>query len=56
MLELTDVYNILDIIAKRYAQDALKEAVEIVKAHAEYERIDIDGSEANILNLIKELN
>lgn len=53
-------YVILDIVAKRYAEEALKEAAEIIenKEYNAWDKTSIkeaEGTKQSILNLIKEL-
>lgn len=43
------------IAARRYAEQAIREAAEICKEHRDSGCFDGEGAEANILNLINEL-
>lgn len=45
----------MDAVAKRYAEEVLREAALVCKEHRDSGCFDGEGAEANILNIIKDL-
>ena len=51
----TNMVDVVRLVMKTYAEEALKEAALVCREHSDSGCFDGEGAEANILNIINEL-